>query len=63
MFLRKLMPGALKFGTYEALKPYAASLCARLGVAQELTSSLGPIASALLAGGLASLVLAPNPEP
>ena len=43
--------GALKFGTYEALKPAAAQL---------LGASLGPIASAVVAGGLASLVLAPT---
>ena len=51
--------GALKFGAYEALKPAAASALLALGLGVEQSASLGPIASAVVAGGLASLVLAP----
>ena len=51
--------GALKFGTYEALKPMAVGVLAGLGLGAEQAASLGPISSAIVAGGLASLVLAP----
>lgn len=54
------LEGALKFGAYEALKPYAASaLATGLGLGPEQSATYGPIAAALVAGGLASLVLAP----
>ena len=51
--------GALKFGAYESLKPVTAGALAALGLAAEQVASLGPLASAIVAGGLASLVLAP----
>ena len=51
--------GALKFGAYEALKPTAATFLATLGLSSEQAVAIGPIASAVIAGGLASLVLAP----
>jgi len=51
--------GALKFGAYEALKPSAAAQLSALGLGAEQSASLGPIAAAVVAGGLASLVLAP----
>ena len=51
--------GALKFGAYESLKPVAAGALEALGLATEQAASLGPLGSAVVAGGLASLVLAP----
>ena len=53
------LEGALKFGTYEALKPSAATVLLALGLPADQSSSIGPIAAAVIAGGLASLVLAP----
>lgn len=44
---------------YEALKPLVASLLASSGLSTEQCASCGPLVAALVAGGLASLVLAP----
>ena len=53
------LEGALKFGTYEALKPTASAVLEALGLSAGQSVSLGPIAAAVVAGGFASLVLAP----
>ena len=53
------LEGALKFGSYESLKPAMAGALAWCGLSSELSTSLGPIAAAVIAGGLASVVLAP----
>ena len=44
---------------YESLKPVAAAALLAVGLGAEQAASLGPIGSAIIAGGLASLVLAP----
>ena len=51
--------GALKFGSYEALKPVTLGMLVQFGCGPDTAASLGPIVSAVIAGGLASLVLAP----
>lgn len=51
--------GAFKFGAYEALKPSAAATLVGLGLGADESASAGPICAAIVAGGLASLVLAP----
>jgi hypothetical protein len=53
------LEGACKFGAYEALKPTTAEALASLGLSAEQSVSAGPIVAAVIAGGLASLVLAP----
>jgi len=53
------LEGACKFGVYEALKPASAPLLASLGLGADQSAAAGPVAAAVVAGGLASLVLAP----
>ena len=52
------LEGALKFGCYESIKAPMAELLGAVG-ADGSSSALGPILAAVLAGGLASVVLAP----
>lgn len=54
------LEGALKFGTYEAVKgPIVRMLFSLDGIDSSTAAAVGPIAAAVFAGGLASLVLAP----
>ena len=42
------LEGALKFGSYEALKPVAAALLTSLGLSSAQSTSFGPIAAAVV---------------
>jgi hypothetical protein len=55
------LEGALKFGTYEAIKGPTTRMIFDLseGIDASTAAAVGPIAAAVFAGGLASLVLAP----